>query len=290
MYCEELVESGLAAALLQLLEAGAEEGGDVLAWDTIDPFHLLEIGFEATTDERGALAAMVTALRLAADRVPLEHPEAMPLVVAQQETGSPDVLSLKQWVVLSLERGVGDKTLRDLTGTEVQMEPLAFVSTLATTLDAMLETQQPKWKDKDNRYRCECAHGVGPWIGGVLFGGQAKGLTKRRAGGRQKELRAMMHAFGDDPEGAPPSLLEHIKHLMVHEHRSVFVSRTPASSAQLGCATGCSLRLAFMWVQGHRCCPAYHPAVSGTATDPHLGSRVVCREGRCEAEARVGAR
>lgn len=192
VYCEELVESGLAAALLQLLEAGAEEGGDVLAWDTIDPFHLLEIGFEATTDERGALAAMVTALRLAADRVPLEHPEAMPLVVAQQETGSPDVLSLKQWVVLSLERGVGDKTLRDLTGTEVQMEPLAFVSTLATTLDAMLETQQPKWKDKDNR-----------------------------AGGRQKELRAMMHAFGDDPEGAPPSLLEHIKHLMVHEHRAI---------------------------------------------------------------------
>mmetsp|Transcript_63756 Transcript_63756/g.132755 ORF Transcript_63756/g.132755 Transcript_63756/m.132755 type:complete len:2318 (-) Transcript_63756:166-7119(-) len=182
IFCEELIASGVSKSLLAFLDSGGQ-----CAATAFDPFLLLESTLEASEGE-SALGSLVATLRLAADRLPLEHPEALSLLLAEPEHIGPEVVALKQWAVLNLEKGNSDKSARDLSGVEIQTEPLAFVKTLAATVEAMLEAHSSKWTDKNSRTR---------------------------------ELRAMVHAFGDDPDGAPPSLLEHIKHLMVHEHRAL---------------------------------------------------------------------
>jgi hypothetical protein len=131
------------------------------------------------SDQQTPLVKFVTCLRLAIDKMPRE---ALPLVLHEDGAGS-DLKALKQWVTIRFEKCKSDKSdLEEIPGNEVRAEPLSLIKSLRSTLDGML--QSPVASIGRSR---EDKHG---------------------------ELRAMMQAFGDDPEGPPHSLLEHMRHLV----------------------------------------------------------------------------
>ena len=115
---------------------------------------------------------------------------SLPLVLHQDGSAS-DLRALKQWVVIRVEKCKSDESSVDLPSSHelnVRAEPLSLVKGLKSTLETML--QSPTSGIRGNRED------------------------------KQGELRAMMQAFGDDPEGAPPSLLEHMRHLVDAEPHS----------------------------------------------------------------------
>ena len=134
-----------------------------------------------------ALLKLVACLRLAVDKM---QNDALPLVLHEDGAVS-DLRALKQWVTIRFEKCKLDKSdLEEVpTGHELCAEPLSLVKNLRSTLEGMLQS---------------------PVVAGA----------GRSHEDKQGELRAMMQAFGDDPEGAPPSLLEHMRHLVDAEPRS----------------------------------------------------------------------
>ena len=181
VYSQELLASGLPEALCKVLDS-AEDGDDDAACA------LLESVLGGGEDDI-ALDTLVTCLRSAVDQMPRT---SLPIVLPQDGTAS-DLRALKQWVTIRFEKCKSDESSSELDlpgGHEltVRAEPLSLVEVLRSTLETMLQSP-------------------------------ASGMRRSRED-KQGELRAMMQAFGDDPEGAPPSLLEHMRHLVDAEPRS----------------------------------------------------------------------
>ena len=182
VYSQELLASDLPATLVEFL-AGDNVG------DSESNFNLLEsamggIGFGS--DESAPLLKLMACLRLAVNKMPRD---ALPLLLHENGSSS-DLRALKQWVSLRFAKCSSDASdLQELpASTEVRAEPLSLIKCLRSTLRSMLRFPEP---------------GIG-----------------RRREERRGEMKAMVQAFGDDHDGAPSSLLEHMRHLVDTESRS----------------------------------------------------------------------
>ncbi len=207
IYAEEMIDSGVPCALLEALQHSPRETREAVLTVFANDTHARE--------------ALVCVLRQSVDKLPFEDSKLLPWLLPTNTNslqimpggggggggggGSSmymnsitDTLSgaggtglLRQWITLRLERAPGCTDLPNVTGAEIRIEPLAFTHSLRTTIVDMLNkasrsSSNPRNQDRDERHH---------------------------------ELRAMMQAFGDDPDGTPLTLLEHIKQFMDHDQR-----------------------------------------------------------------------
>jgi hypothetical protein len=194
IYPEELIDSGVPAALLEAMQQSPREAREAIL--TV---------FANDTEARETL---ISVMRQSVDKVPSEAAKLLPWLLPCASSapaygtgllylsdGSNSGTSiLKQWITVRLQRAPQCTDLPDISGTEIRIEPLAFTHSLRTNVTELLNKASQQHSSSGHR-------------------------SHHDRDERHHELRAMMQAFGDDPDGTPLSLLEHIRQFMDHDQR-----------------------------------------------------------------------